>query len=99
MKQPDHHQFGKDATEEEREGYINKLEKRRINPITREQFMEILRIEEGIDRKRKNLTDLVEQSKATQEKLEEAKRLESMYEQELGGKEQKEGSDIVDDSK
>ena len=61
--------------------------------------MEILRIEEGIDRKRKNLTDLVEQSKATQEKLEEAKRLESMYEQELGGKEQKEGSDIVDDSK
>ena len=84
---------------EEREEYICELENRKKNPITREQFMEILRIEEGIDRKRKNLTDLVEQSKATQEKLEEAKRLESMYEQELGGKEQKEGSDIVDDSK
>ena len=61
--------------------------------------MEILGIIEEIDKKRINLTELIEQSKATQEKLEEAKKLESMYEQELNGKEQKEGSDMGDDSK
>ena len=61
--------------------------------------MEILGIIEEIDRKRQNLTELVEQSKATQEKVEEAKKLESMYEQELEGKEQKESSDMGDDSK
>lgn len=49
--------------------------------------------------KRENLTELVEQSKATQEKVAEAKKLESMYEQELEGKEQKESSDMGDDSK
>ena len=37
-------------TEEEREGYINKLENRQQEPITREQFMEILDIVEEIDR-------------------------------------------------
>ena len=61
--------------------------------------MEILGIVEEIDRKRQNLTELVEQSRATQEKVEEAKKLESMYEQELNGKEQKESSDMGDDSK
>ena len=86
-------------TEEEREGYICELENRRRESITREQFMEILDIVEEIDRKRQNLTELVEQSKATQEKVEEAKKLESMYEQELNGKEQKESSDMGDDSK
>ena len=86
-------------TEEEREGYINELENRKKEPMTREQFMEILDIVEEIDKKRKNLTELIEQSKATQEKVAEAKKLESMYEQGLEGKEQKEGSDIVDDSK
>ena len=86
-------------TEEEREGYINKLENRKKEPMTREQFMEILDIVEEIDKKRKNLTELIEQSKATQEKVEEAKKLESMYEQELNGKEQKESSGMGDDSK
>ena len=61
--------------------------------------MEILDIVEEIDKKRKNLTELIEQSKATQEKVEEAKKLESMYEQELNGKEQKESSGMGDDSK
>ena len=86
-------------TEEEREGYINELENRKKEPMTREQFMEILDIVEEIDKKRKNLTELIEQSKATQEKVEEAKKLESMYEQELNGKEQKESSGMGDDSK
>ena len=86
-------------TEKEREGYICELESRKKEPITKEQFMEILGIIEEIDGKRENLTELVEQSKATQEKLEEAKKLESMYEQELGGKEQKESSNMGDDSK
>ena len=86
-------------TEEEREGYINKLENRKKEPMTREQFMEILGIIEEIDKKRKNLTELVEQSRAIQEKVEEAKKLESMYEQGLEGKEQKESSDMGDDSK
>ena len=86
-------------TEEEREGYINELENRKKEPMTREQFMEILDIVEEIDKKRKNLTELVEQSKATQEKVAEAKKLESMYEQGLEGKEQKESSDMGDDSK
>ena len=81
-------------TEKEREIYINNLKS-----LNREQFMEILGIIEEIDGKGENLTELVEQSKATQEKVAEAKKLESMYEQELEGKEQKEGSDIVDDSK
>ena len=84
---------------EEREGYINELENRKKEPMTREQFMEILDIVEEIDKKRKNLTELIEQSKATQEKVEEAKKLESMYEQELNGKEQKESSGMGDDSK
>ena len=86
-------------TEKEREGYICELENRQQEPITREQFMEILGIIEEIDGKREKLTDLVEQSKATQEKVAEAKKLESMYEQELEGKEQKESLDIGDESK
>ena len=91
--------YEKLKTGEEREEYINKLENKPQEPITREQFMEILDIVEEIDKKRKNLTELIEQSKATQEKLEEAKKLESMYEQEFEGKEQKESSDMGDDSK
>ena len=91
--------YEKLKNEEEREEYINKLENKPLEPITREQFMEILDIVEEIDKKRKNLTELIEQSKATQEKVEEAKKLESMYEQEFEGKEQKESSDMGDDSK
>ena len=75
MKRRDHHQFGKDATEEEqnlaiklrnirrysikpyselktekeREEYINRLENKKKEPITREQFMEIINIIEEID--------------------------------------------------
>ena len=37
-------------TEKEREGYICELESRKKEPITKEQFMEILRIVEEIDR-------------------------------------------------
>ena len=58
--------------------------------------MEIIETIEEIDGDREKLTDLVEQSKATQEKVAEAKKLESMYEQELKSKEQKEGFDIQD---
>ncbi len=83
-------------TEEEREKYINKLENKKKEPISREQFMEIIETVEEIDGDREKLTDLVEQSKATQEKVAEAKKLESMYEQELKSKEQKEGFDIQD---
>ena len=86
-------------TEEEREKYINKLENKKKEPISREQFMEIIETIEEIDGDRKKLTDLVEQSKATQEKVAEAKKLENMYEQELKSKKQKEGSNIGDDSK
>ena len=86
-------------TEEEREKYISKLENRRKEPISRDQFMEIIKTVEEIDGDREKLTDLVEQSKATQEKVAEAKKLENMYEQELKSKEQKEGSNIGDDSK
>ena len=83
-------------TEEERKEYISKLENRGKEPISREQFMEIIETIEEIDGDREKLTDLVEQSKATQEKVAEAKKLESMYEQELKSKEQKEGFDIQD---
>ena len=83
-------------TEEEREEYISKLENRKQEPLSREQFMEIIETVEEIDGAREKLTDLVEQSKATQEKVAEAKKLESMYEQELKSKEQKEGFDIQD---
>ena len=86
-------------TEEEREKYISKLENRRKESISRDQFMEIIKTVEEIDGAREKLTDLVEQSKATQEKVAEAKKLENMYEQELKSKEQKEGSNIGDDSK
>ena len=61
--------------------------------------MEVLGIVKEIDGKRENLAELVEKSKATQEKVAEAKKLESMYEQELEEKKQKEGSDMGDDSK
>lgn len=61
--------------------------------------MEIIETVEEIDGDREKLTDLVEQSKATQEKVAEAKKLENMYEQELKSKKQKEGSNIGDDSK
>ena len=83
-------------TEEEREEYISKLENRKKESMSRKQFMEIIKTVEEIDRDREKLTDLVEQSKATQEKVAEAKKLESMYEQELKSKEQKEGFDIQD---
>ena len=86
-------------TEEEREEYISKLENRGKEPLSREQFMEIIETVEEIDGDREKLTDLVEQSKATQEKVAEAKKLENMYEQELKSKKQKEGSNIGDDSK
>ena len=86
-------------TEEEREEYISKLENREQEPISREQFMEIIKTVEEIDGDREKLTDLVEQSKETHGKVTEAKKLESMYEQELKSKEQKEGSNIGDDSK
>ena len=42
--------YEKLKTEKEREEYINKLENKPKEPITREQFMEILRIVEEIDR-------------------------------------------------
>ena len=42
--------YEKLKNEEEREEYINKLENKPLEPITREQFMEILRIIEEIDR-------------------------------------------------
>ena len=83
-------------TEGEREEYISKLENRAREPLSRKQFMEIIETIEEIDGDREKLTDLVEQSKATQEKVAEAKKLESMYEQELKSKEQKEGFDIQD---
>ena len=83
-------------TEEEREEYIGKLEDKEREPLSRKQFMEIIETIEEIDGDREKLTDLVEQSKATQEKVAEAKKLESMYEQELKSKEQKEGFDIQD---
>ena len=83
-------------TEGEREEYISKLENRAREPLSRKQFMEIIKTVEEIDRDREKLTDLVEQSKTTQEKVTEAKKLENMYEQELKSKEQKEGFDIQD---
>ena len=83
-------------SEEEREEYIGKLEDKEREPLSRKQFMEIIETIEEIDGDREKLTDLVEQSKATQEKVAEAKKLESMYEQELKSKEQKEGFDIQD---
>ena len=83
-------------TEEEREEYISKLENKKKESMSRKQFMEIIETIEEIDGDREKLTDLVEQSKATQEKVAEAKKLESMYEQELKSKEQKEGFDIQD---
>ena len=91
--------YKKLKTEEEREDYISKLENREQEPISREQFMEIIKTVEEIDGDREKLTDLVEQSKETHGKVTEAKKLESMYEQELKSKEQKEGSNIGDDSK
>ena len=83
-------------TEGEREEYISKLENGAREPLSRKQFMEIIKTVEEIDRDREKLTDLVEQSKTTQEKVTEAKKLENMYEQELKSKEQKEGFDIQD---
>ena len=88
--------YKKLKTEEEREDYISKLENKKKEPLSREQFMEIIETIEEIDGDREKLTDLVEQSKATQEKVVEAKKLENMYEQKLKGKEQKEGFDIQD---
>ena len=89
----------KDLPEEEKEEYINTLENRKKEPITREQFLDIMEIVEEIDGKRKNLTELVEKSKATQEKVAEAKKLENNFEQKLESNEQKGDSDIGDDSK
>ena len=89
----------KELKTEEREEYISKLENREQEPISREQFMEIIKTVEEIDGDREKLTDLVEQSKETHGKVTEAKKLESMYEQEIKSKEQKEGSNIGDDSK
>ena len=91
--------YKKLKTEEEREDYISKLENRKQEPLSREQFMEIIETVEEIDGDREKLTDLVEQSKETHGKVTEAKKLESMYEQEIKSKEQKEGSNIGDDSK
>ena len=77
--------------------YNDKRNYKEIGNVTElRKIMEELGI---VSVKKENLTELVEQSKATQEKVEEAKKLESMYEQELEGKEQKEGSDMGDDSK
>ena len=42
--------YEKLKNEEEREEYINKLENKPLEPITREQFMEILDIVEEIDK-------------------------------------------------
>ena len=96
MKRRDHHQLGKDATEEEqnlaiklrnirrylikpyselktekeREEYINKLENKKTEKITREQFMEILRIIEEIDRN--NIPVMLQQARKIEEWMEKS---------------------------